>query len=74
MWLILGAVKTEFGHFGIILDKTKRKLEEATNVIDRAGIRTRAIERRLRTVQELPAEDAATLLGEPISESEEELD
>ncbi len=74
VWQILGAVKTEFGHFGIILDKTKRKLEEATNVIDRAGIRTRAIERRLRTVQELPAEDAATLLGEPISESEEELD
>jgi DNA recombination protein RmuC len=64
VWQILGAVKTEFGNFGMILDKTKKKLEEATNVIDRAGVRTRAIERRLRTVQELPAEEAATLLGE----------
>ncbi|MBP1616480.1 MAG: rmuC [Bacteroidetes bacterium] len=64
VWQILGAVKTEFGNFGMILDKTKKKLEEATNVIDRAGARTRAIERRLRTVQELPAEEAATLLGE----------
>jgi DNA recombination protein RmuC len=64
VWQILGAVKTEFGNFGAILDRTKKKLEEATNVIDRAGVRTRAIERRLRTVQELPADEAANLLGE----------
>ncbi len=71
VWQILGAVKTEFGNFGAILDKTKKKLEEATNVIDRAGVRTRAIERRLRAVQELPAEEAATLLGEASSVEEE---
>jgi len=55
VWDLLGAVKTEFGKFGDILAKTKKKLEEATNVIEDAGVRSRAIERRLRNVQELPA-------------------
>jgi DNA recombination protein RmuC len=54
VWDLLGAVKTEFGQFGTILEKTKKKLDEASNVIDSAGVRTRAIERRLRSVQELP--------------------
>ncbi|MDR3339418.1 MAG: DNA recombination protein RmuC [Candidatus Symbiothrix sp.] len=66
VWEILGAVKTEFGNFGIVLEKTKKKLEEATNVIDKAGIRSRAIERKLRTVQELPQEKTLELLGEAI--------
>lgn len=64
VWEILGAVKTEFGNFGTVLEKTKKKLQEATNVIDRAGIRSRAIERRLRTVQELPQEQSVALLGD----------
>lgn len=72
VWQILGAVKTEFGNFGMILDKTKKKLEEATNVIDRAGVRTRAIERRLRTVQELPTEEASSLLGEASMSDDDE--
>jgi DNA recombination protein RmuC len=54
VWDLLGAVKTEFGQFGTILEKTKKKLDEASNVIDSAGVRTRAIERKLRSVQELP--------------------
>ena len=66
VWEILGAVKTEFGNFGVVLEKTKKKLQEATNVIDKAGIRSRAIERRLRTVQELPQEQTVALLGEAI--------
>jgi len=65
VWEVLGAVKTEFGSFGSILEKTKKKLEEATNVIDKAGIRSRAIERKLRTVQELPQEHRIELLDEP---------
>ena len=55
VWKILGAVKTEFGKFGEILAKTKKKLVEATNVIDQTGVRTRAIERKLRNVEELPS-------------------
>jgi DNA recombination protein RmuC len=50
----LAAVKNEFGAFGDILDKTQKKLQEASNVIDKAGERSRAIERRLKNVQELP--------------------
>lgn len=56
VWELLGAVKSEFGKFGGILDKTRKKLQEASNVIDKAGVRTRAIERRLREVEEMPSE------------------
>jgi DNA recombination protein RmuC len=66
VWEVLGAVKTEFGNFGIVLEKTKKKLQEATNVIDKAGVRSRAIERKLRTVQELPQEQTIALLGEAL--------
>ena len=62
VWELLGAVKTEFGKFGDILEKTKKKLSEAANVIDSAGTRSRAIERQLRQVQELPADEAAAAL------------
>jgi len=73
VWEILGAVKTEFGNFSLILDKTRKKLQEATNTIDRAGVRTRAIERQLRKVQELPAEDAAALLGAALDMESEQI-
>ena len=62
VWTLLGAVKTEFATFGMVLLKTKKKLDEASNTIDAAAIRTRVIERKLRTVQELPAAEAVTLL------------
>lgn len=72
VWEILGAVKTEFGNFGKVLDKTKKKLQEATNTIDAAGVRTRAIERQLRKVQELPQEQATALIGQALElESED---
>lgn len=54
VWEILSGVKTEFGRFGDVLEKTKKKLQEASNVIDQAGVRSRAIERKLRNVEELP--------------------
>ncbi|MDR2126049.1 MAG: DNA recombination protein RmuC, partial [Prevotellaceae bacterium] len=66
VWEILGAVKTEFGNFGAILGKTQKKLQEAANVIEKAGTRSRAIERKLRTVQELPQEQTVALLGETV--------
>jgi DNA recombination protein RmuC len=62
VWDLLGAVKTEFGQFGDVLAKTKKKLIEATNVIDTSEVRTRAIERKLRHVQELPAGETKLLL------------
>ena len=63
VWQLLGAVKTEFGNFGGILEKTQKKLQEASNVIEQAGVRSRAIERKLRTVQELPKDQAIALIG-----------
>lgn len=66
VWSILGAVKTEFSKFGVVLDRTKKKLLEATNTIDQAGVRTRAIERQLRKVEELPQEQAVSLIGQTL--------
>jgi len=62
VWSILGAVKTEFGKFGDVLDRVRKNIEAASKTIDDAGARTRAIERRLRTVEELPAGQAQALL------------
>jgi DNA recombination protein RmuC len=64
VWKILGEVKTEFGKFGDVLDKTQKKLQEASNVIDSASVRTRAIERKLKDVQELPSGEQTNLLDE----------
>jgi DNA recombination protein RmuC len=63
VWKILAAVKTEFGRFGEVLDKVKRQLETASKSIDDTGVRTRAMERRLRDVEQLPAEQSAPILG-----------
>jgi DNA recombination protein RmuC len=52
VWELLGTVKTEFGKFGDTLAKTKKKLQEATHTLDQAEVRTRAIERTLRRVEE----------------------
>lgn len=62
VWTILGAVKTEFGKFGEVLDKVKKKIDEAAHTIETAEQRTRAIGRKLRSVEELPAADASALL------------
>jgi len=62
VWNLLAAVKTEFGKYGDILDKVQKKLQEASNTIDKATVRTRAIDRKLRTVQELPTAEAEELL------------
>ena len=62
VWNILRAVRTEFGKFGAVLEKTKEKLESASKEIDNAGVRTRAIERKLRDVESLPETQAEKLL------------
>lgn len=62
VWQLLGAVKTQFGHFGNILEKTQKKLQEANNVMEEASKRSRVIERKLKAVQELPQQDSLVLL------------
>jgi DNA recombination protein RmuC len=54
VWEVLGAVKTEFGKFGEVLARTRKKLEEATNTIDQAQTRTNVMTRRLKSVEALP--------------------
>jgi DNA recombination protein RmuC len=63
VWKILAAVKTEFGKFGEVLHKVKRQLETAANTIELTEVRTRAMERKLKEVEQLPATEAERLLG-----------
>ncbi|MDE2396178.1 MAG: DNA recombination protein RmuC, partial [Burkholderiales bacterium] len=62
VWEVLGAVKTEFAKFGDVLDKTKKKLQEASNTIEQAETRTRVMARQLRSVEALPEGRAQALL------------
>jgi len=62
VWKVLGAVKHEFGKFGDVLDKVKRQLETAGRTIEETGVRTRAMERKLRSVEELPADASTEML------------
>ncbi len=71
VWELLGAVKTQFSKFGEVLAKTKKKLQEASNTIDQAEVRTRVIERKLSKVQELPQTDSAKL--DPAANDDDEL-
>jgi DNA recombination protein RmuC len=63
VWEVLGAVKTEFGRFGEVLAKTKKKLEEASSTIDAAEVRTRAMTRKLKGVEAMPVERVGGVLG-----------
>ncbi|RKX90502.1 MAG: DNA recombination protein RmuC [Spirochaetes bacterium] len=71
VWSVLGAVKTEFSKFGDILDKTKKKLQEATNTIDTASRKSRTIHRKLRDVAELPDSGTPDITGELFPGSED---
>jgi DNA recombination protein RmuC len=65
VWKVLGAIKTEFGKFGEVLDKVKRQLSTASRTIEETGVRTRAMERRLRSVEQLREEEATRILEMP---------
>lgn len=64
VWKTLGTFKTEFGKFTEVLAHTKKKLQEASNVIEKAEVRTRVIQRKLRNVEQVP-ELAAEQEDEP---------
>ncbi len=71
VWKTLGAVKTEFSKFGDVLDSVKSKLDQASTQIEKTGVRTRAIERRLRDVESLPSEGEPGLLGSEVEDVQE---
>ncbi len=64
IWQVLGAVKTEFAKYNDVLQKVREKLQQATNVVEKAEVRTRAITKQLRKVEELPEPQALALLGD----------
>ena len=54
VWQLLGMVKSEFGKFGDLLDKTNKKLLEISSTMEQATRKTRTIERKLKKVEALP--------------------
>ncbi|NZA24833.1 DNA recombination protein RmuC [Luteimonas sp. SJ-92] len=63
VWQVLGAVKTEFGKFATVLEKAHGQLDTVQRSLKNAGVRTRQIERKLKTVESLPGGEAQVLLG-----------
>ena len=64
VWSVLGAVKTEFGKFGGMLEKVQKNLQSAGDQLEEVmGKRTRAIERKLRQIEALPAEESRKMLS-----------
>lgn len=64
VWSVLGAVKTEFSKFGGMLEKVQKNLQSAGDQLEEVmGKRTRAIERKLRQVEALPAEESRKMLS-----------
>ena len=54
VWGVLGQVKTEFAKFGEVVEATRKSIDAAAKKFEQVDVRTRAIQRRLRAVQELP--------------------
>ena len=63
VWKLLGAVKSEFGKFGLVLEKAEKQLNTVSKSISDAGKKTRTIEKKLRNVESLSSEDATQMLG-----------
>ena len=71
VWRVLGAVKSEFLKFGEVLNRVQKKIGEAGNVLKKAEVRTRAMQRSLRDVEEQPeieGDGMENLLEEPDDE------
>ncbi len=63
IWRLLGAVKTEFTKFGDVLERLKKQLNTASRTIEESERRTRAMERKLEDVEELPPDLAREVVG-----------
>ncbi len=64
VWSLLSSVKTEFGRFGEMLEKTQKKLQEASNTLIDASRKSRMIEQQLKDVQQLPSHETPKLLSD----------
>ena len=68
VWTLLGAVRTEFDKFGEVLAKARQRLSQADSELERlVGTRTNVIARKLRSVEQLPEQQARELLDDAVS-------
>jgi len=72
VWNLLAAVKTEWTKYGDVLETVQNKLHQATDTIEKAKVRSRAIGRKLKDVQELPSVESVNLLSLNVSEDDGE--
>lgn len=71
VWHILGAVRTEFGRYNEVVDRLAKQLNTAAKSVESLGVRTRAMNRRLRDVERLPDETAKMMLDSQLNEASE---
>lgn len=71
VWQVLGAVKTEFGRFGEWLSRIREQVGTVSRTLEQADTRTRQMQRKLRDVEELPAEQAVAMLPAAPRDDEE---
>ncbi len=71
VWQILGAVSSEFGKYNGVVDSLSKQLNTAANSVKNLGIRTRAMNRKLRDVEKLPEETAKIILGPALVDAED---
>ena len=81
VWSLLGAVKSEFGKFGDLLDKTYKQIDTVRTSIENAARKSRTIEKKLKDVQALPSAETTKLLdiieedqGDGIAETADGID
>ncbi|MBP1698119.1 MAG: hypothetical protein H6Q48_3078 [Deltaproteobacteria bacterium] len=72
VWNLLAAVKTEWTKYGDVLDAVQKKLHQASETIEKAKARSRAVGRKLKDVQELPVGEATGLLPSNVTEDDVE--
>jgi DNA recombination protein RmuC len=72
VWQVLGAVKTEFARFGEWIGRVREQVGTVSRTLEQADTRTRQMQRKLRDVEALPAEQAVAMLPEPPRDDEEE--
>lgn len=73
VWRLLAAVKTEWTRYGDILDTVQKKINQASDTIEKARIRSRAVGKKLKDVQEMPASEVTNFLPRDFSEDDEEV-
>jgi len=70
VWNLLAAVKTEWTKYGDVLDAVQKKLHQASDTIEKAKVRSRAVGRKLKDVQELPANEVTALLPQNLPDED----